>query len=69
MTIHVGRLGRPVDEVASELECVRHPVSNEALAGGCGTLGGRHFLGWAESRLWKVDERLFWRQGRWRANV
>ena len=68
VTVQVGRRGRPVDEVATELGCGWHTVNKEV---GC----------WGEALLEAdidrvgtveavgVDETLFWRQGRWCTKV
>ena len=64
-TTQVGRLGRPVGDVAAELGCGWHTVNNEVDRWGDALLeadGGR--VGAVEAV--GVDETLFWRQGRWR---
>ena len=67
-TVGVGRLGRPVDEVAAELGCGWHTVNNEVGH------WGEALLEADTSRVGEVsavgvDETLFWRQGRWRTKV
>lgn len=64
-TVQVGRLGRPVDEVAAELGCDWHKVNNEVrrwdealLEADGDRVGAVEAVG--------VDETLFWRKGRWR---
>ena len=65
MTSQVGRLGRPVDEVAAELGCGWHTVNKEVRRWGEALLeADSDRVGLVEAV--GVDETLFWRRGRWR---
>ncbi|MDE0170371.1 MAG: ISL3 family transposase [bacterium] len=67
-TIGVGRLGRPVGEVAKELGCAWHTVNSEVARWGEALLeADSDRVGEVEAV--GVDETLFWRQGRWRTKV
>ncbi|WP_420612458.1 ISL3 family transposase [Candidatus Spongiisocius sp.] len=68
VTVQVGKLGRPVDEVATELGCGWHTVNNEVARWGEALLeADTSRVGQVEAV--GVDETLFWRQGRWRTKV
>ena len=65
VTIQVGRMGRPVEEVATELGCDWHTVNDEVrrwsealLEADSSRVGRVEAVG--------VDETLFWRQGQFR---
>ena len=65
VTTQVGRLGRPVDEVAAELGCDWHTVNKEVGRWGAALLeADTSRVGQVEAV--GVDETLFWRRGRWR---
>ena len=64
-TIQVGRMGRPVGEVAEELGCDWHTVNNEVRRWGEALLEADDDRVGAVEAV-GVDETLFWRRGRWR---
>lgn len=67
-TTQVGRLGRPVQEVADELGCDWHTVNREVGRWGEALLeADTNRVGAVEAV--GVDETLFWRKGRWRTKV
>ena len=65
VTIQVGKLGRSVDEVASELGCDWHTVNREVARWGEALLEADTDRYGAVEAV-GVDETLFWRKGRWR---
>ncbi|MDE2824743.1 MAG: ISL3 family transposase [Gemmatimonadota bacterium] len=68
VTIQVGKLGRSVDEVATELGCDWHTVNNEVARWGEALLEADSSRFGAVEAV-GVDETLFWRKGRWRTKV
>jgi transposase len=64
-TVQVGRLGRPVAEVAREIGCDWHTVNDAVMAYGTPLVEDPERIG--EVSALGLDETLFCRRGRWRA--
>jgi transposase len=67
VTAQVGRLGRPVAEVARELGCDWHTVNDAVMAYGTPLIDDPERIG--EVPALGLDETLFAHRGRWRAQV
>jgi hypothetical protein len=65
VTVQVGRLGRPVAELARELRCDWHTVNDAVMAYGTPLVEDSERIG--EVDALGLDEILFCRRGRWRA--